>query len=230
MILLSGILFLFVSTVSATNKETPALTYPIYGGWNPYDTYQPDWIPGSDNVVWNFGNNDPVYRLKNSLSLRYNPNGEFHMISSSPPPISTYKWLSFVGRADSDLDFEITLTDAENKPIGIPLNFTKYGGKLSDNYWTQYNFPIADFKVDTQQNAAGFRITQLSSSWGAMVYLDEIYFSSERGEDVNPALPTRDPAKGPTPTGPVVNTYPPQTNPLVYIIPLAFALIIIMFH
>jgi hypothetical protein len=220
--------FIFHETVSA--QQTPPSTYPLYGGWNDYDTYAPGWIAGSDNVVWDFASHKMVYRQVNSLSLKYNPKGEFHMTTANPMSLNTYKWLSFNGRAEDDgLDFGITFIDSANNPIGTTLTFSGHGGKPTTDYWTQYNFPIADFGVSTA-SVGGIRITQLSDSWGATIYLDEIYLSTARGENINPALPTPNPSDAPTPPLAKERKYPPDTNPFVYIVPAVFAVIIVLFH
>lgn len=216
--------------VSAQQPATPVeVTYPIYGGWNDYDTYAPGWTAGSDNVVWNFGNKDMVYRQLKSLSLRYNPGGEFHMTTSTPFILRPYKWLSFTGRAEkSGLDFSITFTDTNNIPIGTALKFSDHGGKPTKDYWTQYNFPITDFLIPTA-SVGGIRIAQSSEEWGAELYLDEIYLSTERGEDINPALPTPNPSQ-PKHEDSKHRKYPPDTNPFVFIIPAIFAIILVLFH
>src|SRR5438128_1039386 len=123
----------------AQTKQIPTDTYPIYGGWNDYNTYADGWTAGSDNVVWDFANKEPVYRQTNSLSLKYNPKGEFHMTTQTPLNLSKYKWLSFTGRAEhGGLDFGLTFTDANNNPVGNTLKFSDNGGETSTDYWTQY--------------------------------------------------------------------------------------------
>jgi hypothetical protein len=226
-----SILFVFGFSMSTfVYADVPWQTYPIYGGWNPHDTYADGWTAGSDNVEWDFAQKDTVYRQINALSLNYNPKGEFHMTYKQPMIVSNYTWLAFVGRADDDdLDFGITFTDKDNKPIGKELKFSEHGGQPTDTYWTNYNFALADFGLPTPE-IGGFKITQLSDSWGAKLYLDEIYLSTNRGENINPALPTPNPSDSPTPPIEKRPHYPPDTNPLVYIIPAAFALIVILFH
>jgi hypothetical protein len=223
--LLSGFSFL-----TFAHADTPDQTYPIYGGWNDYDTYATGWTAGSDNVVWDFTNSQPVYRKTNSLSLNYNPKGEFHMNTAKPLSIAPYKWLTFAGRSeDDDLDFSITFTDTTNKPIGKELKFSEHGGQPTSNYWTNYNFALSDFGLpDT--TIGGFKITQLSDSWGAKLYLDEMYLSTNRGESINPALPTPNPSDSPTPPIEQRPHYPPDTNPFVYIVPAVFALLVVIFH
>lgn len=232
-IIIASFLILFGFVIRAdVYADTPDITYPLYGGWNPHDTYAAEdgWEAGSDNVVWDFASKDQVYRQINSLSLRYNPKGEFHITRPDPFSITSFKWLAFVGRAeDDDLDFSITFTDKDNKPIGNALKFSEHGGKPTDTYWTNYNFPIEDFGIG-DGIIGGLRITQLSEGWGEVLYLDEIYFSKNRGENINPALPTPNPLDTPTPPIEKRPKYPPDTNPFVFIIPAIFAAIIVMFH
>lgn len=206
-------------------------TLTIYGGNNPEDTITKDWTAGSDNVVWDFGQKSMVYRLVKSLSLKYNPGGEFHIIRSSPLNTGSYKFLSFTGRADdSDLDFGVTFIDANNKPIGETLKFSEHGGVPHTNYWTQYNFPIEAFRVSSQQ-VSGIRISQLSNSWYAVIYLDEIYLSDLRGEYINPAIPSPTITPNPTiPNNPLKDSFFPELNPLIFLIPIAFMAVAIFFH
>jgi hypothetical protein len=225
---ITSLLMLFLILAPSVSAQTSGEIYTIYGGNNAHDSIGLEWTAGSDNVVWNFGQTGTVYRLIKSLSLRYNPDGYFYITRSEPIDLGKYTWLTFVGRSNNNnLDFSVQFLDGNKQPIGISRNFSNHGGEPSNNYWTQYNFPISMFQLNSDQ-VYGIQITQLSSGWGATIYLDEIYLAYTRGENINPALPT------PTPT-PNITTSPPvgtpsylQMSPWVLIIPaLVLALAVI---
>jgi len=219
------------ATSSASPTPATTDTYTIYGGLNPHDSIAADWTAGSDNVTWDFGQTKIVYRKTKSLSLVYNPGGEFHIIKSTPLDISGYEYLSFTGRTESNgLGFAITFIGNNNRPIGSTLSFSRYGGDPADNYWTQYNFPISSFRLPVTQ-IRGIRISQQSQAWGAVLYLDEIYISKSRGEDINPALPTPTPTIDPGATiNPLKLQYFPEFNPVLILIPLIVLAAAIFFH
>lgn len=232
-----AVIFNYISGVSIASAQTitgtfiNGNTYTIYGGNNIDDSITSGWIAGSDNVVWDFGQTKMVYRLIKSLSLKYNPGGEFHVIRSSPLDISGYKYLTFVGRADDeDLNFSLSFIDADNQPIGTPVKFSDFGGIPSTNYWTQYNFPLESFHLPSII-INGIKISQISSKWLAVVYLDEMYLSDLRGEDINPAINSPTPTPNPTLIDDQQeNSFFPEINPLIFIIPFAFIIIAMFFH
>jgi hypothetical protein len=226
LILLTSILVCFPNLAAA--QETPGPIYTIYGGNNPYDSLALDWTPGSDNVEWDLGQDQIVYRLTSSASLKYNPGGQFHIISQEPINLNEYTWLSFTGRSkQKGLNFSITFLDQSGNEIGEELKFSDYGGNPHSDYWTQYNFPISEFYLP-YDNISGIKITQLSNAWYAVIYLDEMYLSGLRGEDINPFLPTPSPTLNPTQIV-IEDAYSPDFNP-IFIIPFVLLAFAIFFH
>jgi len=219
----------FQKIQSVFAQQTDAFIYTVYGGTNANETLPSDWTEGSDNVVWDFGQKDMVYRGTKALSLTYNPGGEFHVTTATPLDISKYNWLTFTGRAKQEnLDFSITFTDSNNRPIGVTQKFSDHGGIPFVNNWTQYNFPISQFYTGSTP-IGGIRISQLSGTWGAVIYLDEIYISNIKGENINPAISTPSIIQ-PSGTIDLSNDYFPLINPWIFIVPFFIICIAVLFH
>lgn len=229
--LITTILFSFLYQAPKTHAQTVnGTTYTIYGGNNLYDTISLDWTAGSDNVVWDFGQKEIVYRLTKSLSLKYNPNGEFHVIKTSPLDISLYKYLSFVGRTDEKgLDFGVTLINSNNQPISNTLRFATFGGEPATNYWTQYNFPLTAFNLNSNE-ISGIKINQFSNGWFSTIFLDEIYISDLRGEEINPIYPTITPTPEPSVIDKLEYGHIPQINPAFIFLPIVIIAFALLFH
>lgn len=233
-----------VEAAAAPTPTTPpgtANTLEIYGLSIVGDQLQSGWTA----KTWNGGGNtiyiyDATHVYSGTHAISFQPTGSFdsmELIAPAPFDISQYKYLSFFAWTQQPQAlYQVMLAGQLNAqgnhtPIGTQLPLAQYGGIPNSQFWTTYDFPVANLLQGAGTTQVyGIIIQEINGGGNWLpLYVDDIDFSTLRGVDIAPpgqATPIGSPPPPPTPVPP----YYPNISPWVFIIPGIIIFLAVIFE
>ncbi len=204
--------------------------FTIYGTGNAGDNVSSGWTLKS---IFNSSTNlrDAAQKYAGTNSISWTALTGFDELVLRTPTafdISKYQYLNFALMINTiGQNYTLAFVDAGGKTIGTPANLAQLQA-LAPGKWAAYALPVAQLNAGTTQ-VYGIRFKEANGGAQPIVYFDEISFTANQPASSS-AQPTVAKTQASAAGGsPVQKDYYPQTDLLIFVIPLGILFLAIFF-